>query len=91
MIEACLAPVSIFPGGAIFSPPKPKAIPPPPPVPTPAGEFGSEAAIKARQKERTRARGRRGRAASILTGAAGVQNGLGNVKRPGAQSGTELG
>tara|TARA_R110000772_G_scaffold36387_1_gene87060 strand:- start:4452 stop:4709 length:258 start_codon:yes stop_codon:yes gene_type:complete len=60
---------NFFPGGAIFSPPKPKLPPPAPPLPTPEQEIGKGA--KKNDLERLKNSKRKGRAASILTGSGG--------------------
>jgi hypothetical protein len=56
-----------FPGGSIFSPPKPPSLPPPQPVPTPA----DPAIEEAKRRERLAAQRRKGRAALVLAGEAG--------------------
>jgi hypothetical protein len=56
-----------FPGGSIFSPPKPPSLPPPAPVPTPA----DPAIEEAKRRERLAAQRRKGRAALVLAGEGG--------------------
>lgn len=63
--------MNTFPGGSIFSPPKPSPPPPPPPLPTSASVAAS-ASEKARKEEERLARQRRsGLKATRLTSGLG--------------------
>lgn len=61
-----------LPGKSIFSPPKPRALPPPPPAPIRSDPGTSVAIADARKKEQVAAKGRRGRRSTIVTGGQGV-------------------
>lgn len=82
----------IFPGRSFFSPPKVSTPPPPPPqkIPEPVEEVSAPKVEADKKTVQTKSKNRKGRAASILTGTAGDQGGLGVIKRPGA-TGDKLG